>query len=88
MSIPKLAAAALLGLCLSACAATRPDAPPALSGDWRIEDLDGRGVPDRVPFTVAFADGRVSAEGAPVRTETTRRREPSTSTTRSTSSIG
>lgn len=61
MSIPKLAAAALLGLCLSACAATRPDAPPALSGDWRIEDLDGRGVPDRVPLTVAFADGRVSA---------------------------
>ncbi|MFM8376364.1 MAG: META domain-containing protein, partial [Phenylobacterium sp.] len=61
MSIHRFAATALLALCLSACAATRPDAPPALSGDWRVEDLDGRGVPDRVPFAVGFADGRVSA---------------------------
>ena len=61
MFIPRLAAIALLALCLPACATTRPEGPPALSGDWRVEDLDGRGVPDRVPLTVAFAEDRVLA---------------------------
>lgn len=61
MSIPRLSIPVLLALCLSACATARPDAPPALSGDWRVEDLDGGGVPDRVPFAVTFAEGRVSA---------------------------
>lgn len=61
MSIQRLSSAVLLVLGLSACAVTRPPAPPSLSGDWRVEDLDGRGVPDRVPFAVRFEDGRVSA---------------------------
>lgn len=61
MPIPRTAAALLLALCLSACAGVQPDAPPTLAGDWRVEDLDGRGVPDRVPFSVTFTEGLVSA---------------------------
>lgn len=51
----------LLGAALAACAGVRTPPPPALAGAWRVEDLDGRGVLDRVPLTVAFADGGVAA---------------------------
>ena len=53
----------LVALALAACAAVSAPAPPGLVGQWRVEDLDGRGVLDRPSLTVAFADGRVSASG-------------------------
>jgi heat shock protein HslJ len=51
----------LVAVTLVACAAVSAPAPPGLAGQWRVEDLDGRGVLDRVSLTVAFADGGVSA---------------------------
>lgn len=46
---------------LPACAGVPPSAPPELTGEWRVEDLDGRGVLDRPPLTVVFSLGGVAA---------------------------
>jgi len=51
----------LLAGALTGCAGVGAAAPPVLAGQWRVEDLDGRGVLDRVSPTVTFADGGVSA---------------------------
>lgn len=60
---PVLSIAVVAGLvaCAGVEGGASPPEPQALAGEWRVEDLDGRGVLDRVPLTVAFADGRVSA---------------------------
>lgn len=52
---------------LSACAVpTAPGAPPSLVGtEWRLEDLAGTGVIDRVQATLAFPEpGRVIGFGS------------------------
>ena len=61
MTVRGVFSLALLAAGLSACAGVQVPPPPVLAGEWRVEDLDGRGVMDRVPLTVAFADGGVSA---------------------------
>lgn len=58
----------LFGLvaCAVPTAPGAPGAPPALVGtEWRLEDLGGSGVIDRVPATLAFPEpGRVAGFGS------------------------
>ncbi|MGV3728790.1 META domain-containing protein [Hydrogenophaga sp.] len=59
-----LAAPALMAL--SACAMPgAPAAAPLVGSEWRLEDLGGRGVLDRVTATLAFPEaGRVAGNSS------------------------
>lgn len=63
LAVPLLAA-------LTACAVPRAEAPaspaaPLVGTEWRLEDISGRGVLDRVQATLAFPEaGRVVGHGS------------------------
>jgi heat shock protein HslJ len=58
--------AASLLLALTACALPgAPGAAPLVGSEWRLEDLGGRGVLDRVQATLAFPEaGRVAGNSS------------------------
>lgn len=61
MASRRIPASIVLLLLLAACRSTSLDTPPALVGtQWRLERLDGKSVPDRVPSTLLFSDSQAA----------------------------
>ena len=63
--IATLALPLLAGLSACATPASPGGAPSLVGTEWRLEDLGGAGVLDRVPATLAFPEaGRVAGNGS------------------------